>query len=112
MVFNIRQNDSRPKVIATLFARYNKGYPPNERIIYSAGDTVVLYIQKNNVWVSRPVSVDTVMNGGESILVSVVLEASDVDTVGQYSCYFRNETKELTVPTLENFTIRVIESGH
>lgn len=113
MSFVIGQNDSAPRLIATLSADYDNNYPEEERIIYNDGDLISLYIRGiNNTWNARAATVDEVIGGGKSVRVSVALDVEDVRRPGIYPIYFRNETIKLSFPSIGNATIRVTPRGH
>lgn len=111
MIFQIRQNDEKPKLIVTLSADYDSAYPEADQIIYDAGDNVKLYLKKGD-WLTRDVTVLEVIDDGRAIKVTATLDASDVEKPGAFNFYLRNETKKLTFPTDRNLQMRVISSGH
>ena len=112
MSFAIGQNDTSPRLIATLSAEYDTDYPESDQIIYNAGDVINLYIHRSGTWYSRNATVDQVIDGGKSVRVIVTLDGDDVANAGQYDIYFRNETIKLSFPSLGFDYIRVAQRGH
>ena len=112
MSFVIGQNDSLPRIIATLSADYDDNYPESDQIIYNTGDDIKMYIRGSGQWLVRDASVEEVVDGGRELRVIVSLLSDDVKNPGRYPLYFRNETIGLSFPSSGFEYVVVQVRGH
>ena len=97
-VFYIAQNDSLPRVVATLGSEFStdEDVPEEEKIVYNSGDEIRLYMNLGSGWVSRVATDATLQDTGKQVRVIVQLEADDVANKGSFDAYFRNETLKIS----------------